>query len=175
MATEPRWLDETEMAAWHSLVVAGMHMFAALDRDLRDAFDVTLLGHGILLMLRNNSEGLTMGHRASQFGTEASVITKAGERLCDRMGPVHVESVRANFLDHVPRKDLPALGGPQQRRCPAVGRGRNGAGLVQGNRNPSVSGAVDAHIIGSREGRSVAREDAHVAEHGPFALRQLAV
>jgi hypothetical protein len=110
MATEPRWLDETEMAAWHSLVVAGMHMFAALDRDLRDAFDVTLLGHGILLMLRNNSEGLTMGHRASQFGTEASVITKAGERLCDRMGPVHVKSVRANFLDHVPRKDLPAVG-----------------------------------------------------------------
>jgi hypothetical protein len=78
MATEPRWLDETEMAAWHFLVVAGMHMFAALDRDLRDAFDVTLLDHGILLMLRNSPEGLTMGHLASQFGTEASVITKAG-------------------------------------------------------------------------------------------------
>jgi DNA-binding MarR family transcriptional regulator len=139
MASEPRWLDKTEMAAWHSLVVAGMHMFAALDRDLRDAFDVTLLDHGVLLMLRNSPEGLTMGHLAGQFGTEASVITyrvqrlekkglverrrrdddrrlvhalvtKAGEKLCDRMGPVHVESVRAHFLDHVPRKDLPAVG-----------------------------------------------------------------
>jgi len=139
MASEPRWLDKTEMAAWHSLVVAGMHMFAALDRDLRDAFDVTLLDHGILLMLRNSPEGLTMGHLAGQFGTEASVITyrvqrlekkglaqrrrrdddrrlvhavitNAGEKLCDRMGPVHVESVRAHFLDHVPRRDLPAIG-----------------------------------------------------------------
>ncbi|MEI6361847.1 MAG: MarR family transcriptional regulator [Actinomycetes bacterium] len=139
MATEPRWLDKTEMAAWHSLVVAGMHMFAALDRDLRDAFDVTLLDHGILLMLRNSPDGLTMGHLAGQFGTEASVITyrvkrlekkglaerrrcdddrrlvhavitRAGEKLCDRMGPVHVASVRSHFLDYVPRKDLPAVG-----------------------------------------------------------------
>ena len=139
MAAEPRWLDETEMAAWHSLVVAGMHMFAALDRDLREAFDVTLLDHGILLMLRNSPGGLTMGHLAAQFGTEASVITyrvqrlenkalvtrqrraddrrlvhavitRQGEKLCDRMGPVHVGSVRARFLDHVPRKDLRAIG-----------------------------------------------------------------
>ena len=39
-----------------------------------------------------------------------AVITKAGEKLCDRMGPVHVASVRAHFLDHVPRTDLPAIG-----------------------------------------------------------------
>lgn len=139
MASEPRWLDKTEMAAWHSLVVAGMHMFAALDRDLRVAFDVTLLDHGILLMLRNSPDGLTMGHLAGQFGVEASVITyrvqrletrrlarrrrrdddrrlvhavitKAGENLCDRMGPVHVDSVRAHFFDHVPREDLRAVG-----------------------------------------------------------------
>jgi DNA-binding MarR family transcriptional regulator len=139
MASEPRWLDQTEMTAWHSLVVAGMHLFASLDRDLREAFDVTLLDHGILLMLRNSPDGLTMGHLAGQFGTEASVITyrvqrlekkavvvrrrrdddrrlvhavitEAGERLCDRMGPVHVASVRAHFLDHVPRKDLPGIG-----------------------------------------------------------------
>ena len=139
MASEPRWLDKTEMTAWHSLVVAGMHMFASLDRDLREAFDVTLLDHGILLMLRNSPDGLTMGHLAEQFGTEASVITyrvqrlekkaavvrrrrdddrrlvhavitEAGNRLCDRMGPVHVASVRAHFLDHVPRKDLPSIG-----------------------------------------------------------------
>jgi len=93
MASDPRWLDETEMAAWHSLVVAGMHMFAALDRDLREAFDVTLLDHGILLMLRTSAPGLTMGQLAGQFGTEASVIT-----------------VRAHFFDHVPRKDLRAIG-----------------------------------------------------------------
>ena len=139
MASEPRWLDETEMGAWHSLVVAGMHMFAALDRDLRDAFDITLLDHGILLMLLNSPDGLTMGHLAVQFGTEGSVITyrigrlenkgfvtrqrrdddrrlvhavisRAGVKLCARIGPVHVESVRAHFLDHVPRKDLRAIG-----------------------------------------------------------------
>jgi len=139
MASDPRWLDETEMAAWHSLVVAGMHMFAALDRDLREAFDVTLLDHGILLMLRTSAPGLTMGQLAGQFGTEASVITyrigrlekmglvtrqrregdgrlvhavitDSGGKLCDRMGPVHVESVRAHFFDHVPRKDLRAIG-----------------------------------------------------------------
>ncbi len=132
------WLDEQEIAAWGPLVVATMHLHAQLERDLKRAFDVTLLDHGILLMLRNAPTGLTMGHLAGQFGTEASVITyrinrleerglatrtrresnrrevlaritKAGERLCDRMGTVHVASVRKHFLDHVPRRDLPAL------------------------------------------------------------------
>jgi len=132
------WLDEQEMAAWGPLVVATMHLHAQLERDLKRAFDVTLLDHGILLMLRNTSEGLTMGHLAAQFGVEASVITyrvnrleeralvtrarretnrrevlaritTAGRRLCDRMGPVHATSVRQHFLDHVPRRDLPAL------------------------------------------------------------------
>mgnify|MGYP000991843531 CR=1 FL=1 len=138
MADPVVWLDEQEMAAWGPLVVATMHLHAQLERDLKRAFDVTLLDHGILLMLRNTPEGLTMGHLAGQFGTEASVITyrvnrleerrlavrerretnrrevlaritKAGERLCDRMGSVHATSVRRNFLDHVPRRDLPAL------------------------------------------------------------------
>lgn len=138
MSEEPRWLDPAEMSAWHPLVVSGMHLFAALDRDLRDAFDVTLLDHGILLMLANAPSGLTMGQLAERFCVEASVITyrigrmeerglasrqrrdddrrqvhaqitRAGRRLCDRMGPVHVESVRRHFFDHVPRKDLAAL------------------------------------------------------------------
>lgn len=127
-----------EMAAWHSFVVAGMHLFAALDRDLREALDLTLLDHGILLMLRNTPQGLTMGHLAAQFGTEASVITyriermegrglavrhrnrgdrrlvavnitPAGESMCDAAGPVHVASVRRHFMDHVPRSALPVI------------------------------------------------------------------
>lgn len=138
MTDQVQWLDEQEMAAWGPFVVATMHLQAQLERDLKRAFDVTLLDHGILLMLRNTPNGLTMGHLASQFGTEASVITyrvnrleqrslarrvrretdrrevltlitKAGERLCDRMGPVHATSVRQHFLDHVPRRDLAAL------------------------------------------------------------------
>lgn len=138
MAEDVRWLDEQEMAAWHSFVVAGMHLFAALDRDLREALDLTLLDHGILLMLRNTPEGLTMGHLAAQFGTEASVITyriermegrglavrhrnrgdrrlvavnitSAGESMCDAAGPVHVASVRRHFMDHVPRSALPVI------------------------------------------------------------------
>lgn len=116
-----------------------MHMFAALDRDLRNEFDITLLDHGIMLMLRNSPDGLTMGHLAAQFGTEASVVTyriqrlqerelvvrrkvpgdgrlvravltPEGETMCDQVGPAHVESVRAHFFDHVPREDLPAIG-----------------------------------------------------------------
>ncbi len=138
MSDSTPWLDKQEMAAWGPLVVATMHLHAQLERDLKRAFDITLLDHGILLMLRNTGEGLTMGHLAGQFGAEASVITyrinrleergfatrtrresnrrevlaritRAGERLCDRMGPVHVTSVREHFLDHVPRRDLPAL------------------------------------------------------------------
>ena len=135
---EPPWLDQEEMAAWHPLAVAGMNLFTGLDRDLREAFDVTLLDHGVLLMLRASPDGLTMGHLAGQFGVEASVITyrvqrlegrklvervcrdedrrliraaitPAGAQLCDQMGPVHVASVRARFLNHVPRQDLSAL------------------------------------------------------------------
>ncbi|MEO6143949.1 MAG: MarR family transcriptional regulator [Dermatophilaceae bacterium] len=138
MAQDVRWLDVQEMAAWHSFVVAGMHLFAALDRDLREALDLTLLDHGILLMLRNTPAGLTMGHLAAQFGTEASVITyriermerrglavrhrnrgdrrlvavnitPAGESMCDAAGPVHVASVRRHFMDHVPRSALPVI------------------------------------------------------------------
>jgi DNA-binding MarR family transcriptional regulator len=132
------WLDKQEMAAWGSFVVATTHLQAQLERDLKKSFDVTLLDHGILLMLRNTPAGLTMGHLAEQFGTEASVITyrinrleerglatrtrresnrreviaritKPGVKLCERMGPMHVASVREHFLDHVPRRDLPAL------------------------------------------------------------------
>ena len=133
---DARWLDKREMAAWHPFVVAGMHLFSALDRDLREALDLTLLDHGILLMLRSAPDGLTMSHLAQQFGTEASVITyrlermerrglavrrrnrgdrrlvaatitPAGESMCDAAGPVHVESVRRHFMDHVPRSSLP--------------------------------------------------------------------
>ena len=138
MTKEVHWLNEGEMAAWHPFVVAGMHLFAALDRDLREAFDLTLLDHGILLMLRSAPNGLTMGHLAQQFGTEASVITyrikrmedrglatrernrddgrlvaagitSAGESICDAAGPVHVASVRKHFMDHVPRPALPVI------------------------------------------------------------------
>ncbi|MEP7054549.1 MAG: MarR family transcriptional regulator [Actinomycetota bacterium] len=138
MANDARWLDDQEMAAWHPFVVAGMHLFAALDRDLREALDLTLLDHGILLMLRNAPDGLTMGHLAQQFGTEASVITyriermegrglatrhrnrgdrrlvaatitPAGESICEAAGPVHVESVRRHVMDHVPRSALPVI------------------------------------------------------------------
>jgi DNA-binding MarR family transcriptional regulator len=36
-------------------------------------------------------------------------ITRAGGRLCDQMGRIHATSVRQHFLDHVPRRDLPAI------------------------------------------------------------------
>lgn len=138
MAQPTQWLNDDEMAAWAPFVVATMHLHAQLERDLKAEFDVTLLDHGIMLMLRNSSEGLTMGHLAGQFGVEPSVvtyrisrladqgyvkrvrptddrrivlavITRKGENLCDRMGPVHVDSVRRHYLDHIPPGDLPAL------------------------------------------------------------------
>lgn len=138
MAEDVQWLDEQEMVAWHPFVVAGMHLFAALDRDLRESLDLTLLDHGILLMLRDTPAGLTMGHLAQQFGTEASVITyriqrmerrglatrhrnrgdrrlvaaqitAAGESMCVAAGPVHVASVRRHFMGHVPRSALPVM------------------------------------------------------------------
>jgi len=136
---EPLWLDPEEAAAWQPFVVAGMHLFAELDRDLRAGLGITLLDHGILLMLRAaEAKRLTMGHLAEQFGVEPSVITyrvqrmeprrlarrerdsgdrrqvwafitASGERLCDAAGYVHVPSVRRHFLDHVPRETLPAI------------------------------------------------------------------
>lgn len=138
MPEQPRWLDHEEMAAWGPLVVSTMHLLAQLERDLKAGHDITLLDHGILLMLQHRPDGLTMGHLAGQFGTEASVITyrvtrlenrglarrvrgatdkrevlaqltPAGVRLCETMATTHVNSVRAHFLDHVPREDLPAL------------------------------------------------------------------
>ncbi len=136
MDEETRWLDEREMAAWKPCVVSSMHLMAQLERDLKRVFDVTLLDHGILLMLRHSGAGLTMGHLADQFGTEASVITyrldrlekrglaqrsrgekdsrqvharitAVGAELCDLLlGPVHITSVRKHFIDHVPREKI---------------------------------------------------------------------
>ena len=57
MTDQVQWLDEQEMAAWGPFVVATMHLQAQLERDLKRAFDVTLLDHGILLMLRNTPVG----------------------------------------------------------------------------------------------------------------------
>ncbi len=80
------------MAAWHPFVVAGMHLFAALDRDLREALDLTLLDHGILLMVRDTPAGLTMGHLAQQFGTEASVLTYRIQPMERRAWPSGTET-----------------------------------------------------------------------------------
>jgi hypothetical protein len=48
---------------------------------LRDALDVTLLDHGILLMLRNSPDGLTIGNLAGPFGTEVRLFTYRVQRL----------------------------------------------------------------------------------------------
>jgi len=115
-------------------VVGQRHVTAPDQND----FNETAVDHGILLMLRNAPAGLTMGHLAAQFGTEASVITyrikrmegrglairhrdrgdgrlvavhitAAGEFISDAAGPVHVASVRRHFMDHVPRSALPVM------------------------------------------------------------------
>ncbi len=86
-------------------------------------------------MLRHSGAGLTMGHLADQFGTQASVITYRLDRLEKRglakrsrgekdfvrympeslpwggavrslLGPVHITSVRKHFIDHVPREKI---------------------------------------------------------------------
>jgi DNA-binding MarR family transcriptional regulator len=135
-----RWLDEQEQGVWREYLRASRLLEAALDHELQ-AHGLQLSEYEILSVLSEHPERrLRMSvfaemvvqsrsrltHTAGRLenrgwvrreacvgdrrGVEL-VLTDAGFGEITRMAPTHVESVRANLLDHLSRPELLALGG----------------------------------------------------------------
>jgi DNA-binding MarR family transcriptional regulator len=150
---EPRWLDEQEQDVWREYLRGSRLLEAALDRDLQ-AHGLQLSEYEILSMLSEHPDRrLRMSviaelvvqsrsrltHTAGRLesrgwvrreacvgdrrGVEL-VLTETGFAEITRTAPTHVQSVRANLLDHLSREDLLALG----RAMAAVSEGIQGTG-----------------------------------------------
>jgi len=146
--TQPQWLDADEQHAWREFLHASRLLDAVLDRDLQ-AQGLQLSEYEIISMLSEQPDRrLRMSeiaelvvqsrsrltHTAGRLerrgwvrreaclgdrrGVEL-VLTDVGYAEIVRMAPTHVDGVRRNFVAHLSREDLLALG----RAMEAISRG----------------------------------------------------
>lgn len=137
--TEPRWLDDDEMAAWRSFVHASVRLFERLDREMKADHGLTHDDYAILVNL-SEAPALRMrmtelasrvlesksrlSHHVGRLEAEGlvrretcpndlrglfAVLTPAGQRMLRRAAPDHVRSVRSHFIDHLDRSQLRLL------------------------------------------------------------------
>lgn len=125
----PRWLDETEMAAWLRLLRIVMQLPGAIDRQLRRDAGLT---HGSYMILATLSDAPSRQMRMSELARETAtspsrlshacsllerhgwvarqpspddrrgqiaVLTDAGVAVLERIAPGHVEQVRRSVFD----------------------------------------------------------------------------
>lgn len=139
MSAETRWLEDHEAAAWLPFVVTTMQLFAELEHELRDGFDITHLDYGVLSQLSfDNDQPRRMSELARKFGVRPSVmtyrvdrlerqgyvervrvgddgrgvaivLTPSGFNLLERAAPVHVATVRRMFVDRIEPHHLAML------------------------------------------------------------------
>lgn len=147
----PQWLDEEEMRAWRSYLVAATRVEDALDRDLQVAFGRSLAEYEVLVhiseapdrrrrmadlaehALQSRSRLTHTVERLEREGIVArlpceddrrgtwAVLTDAGGALLEEMAPVHVASVRRRLLDPLDRDDVRALGAALAKVVAALG------------------------------------------------------
>lgn len=124
-----RWLNEAEMAAWRSYIVATLRLRQRLHRELADRHDVSLTDYEVLVCLEFQPEqrmrmselavlmGSTKSRLSHQVGRleEAGLVrrvrdpedkrgvitelTPAGKALLETAAPTHVEGVREHLID----------------------------------------------------------------------------
>ncbi|MBA2311745.1 MAG: winged helix-turn-helix transcriptional regulator [Actinobacteria bacterium] len=138
--SEPRWLDEAETGAWRGYRRMRARLDLQISRDLaRDAglsnadYDVLsnlseTEGHRLRLndlaaemlwsssrlshhLTRMQKRGLvTRDDDPSDARGAVIVLTKSGWKEIRRAAPLHVESVRRNFIDLLSRSQIETLG-----------------------------------------------------------------
>jgi DNA-binding MarR family transcriptional regulator len=161
-----RWLDADEQNVWHEYLRASRLLEAALDHDLQ-AHGLQLSEYEIISVLSEHPQRrLRMSvlaemvvqsrsrltHTAGRLESrgwvrrEACAMDKRGVELVltdagfvevTRMAPTHVDSVRANILDHLSRADLLALG----RAMAAVSMGILSTGACE-----EIRAAEEQHV-----------------------------
>ncbi len=134
-----RWLTDDEAAVWTPFVVSTLRLFARLEAELKERFDISHLDYGVLSQLSFRPDGrIRMAELADRFGvgrshmtyrvarlermglvTRCSVVgdqrgvaaelTPVGRRLLRRAAPLHVDTVRRLFVDRIDPADFPVL------------------------------------------------------------------
>ncbi|MEV6879015.1 MarR family transcriptional regulator [Amycolatopsis sp. NPDC051128] len=124
-----RWLDEAEMAAWRSYVVATLRLRQRLHRELTDRHDVSLTDYEVLVCLemqdayrmRMSELAVLMGSTKSRLSHQVgrlegaglvrrgrdpedkrgviTELTDEGLALLATAAPTHVEGVREHLID----------------------------------------------------------------------------
>lgn len=131
-----RWLDDDEQRAWRAFITATVLISRALDKEMRDAHDLSLDDYGILAIVSEApGEQIRLGELAQVMRVPKAHITYRIQRLrelglVERIGcpddargafatltpegrkaietaaPTHVAGVREHLIDHL---------SPQQR------------------------------------------------------------
>ncbi|RCW38495.1 DNA-binding MarR family transcriptional regulator [Halopolyspora algeriensis] len=137
--TEPRWLDQQEMAAWHAFLEASHLVARRVEQQLREREGLSHPQYEILVRLSAAPEGeLRMTELADLVVTSKSgltyqigkleqaglvrrrscpgddrgvyaVLTESGRRKLDRAAPGHVDLVRSSLIDVLTREQLESL------------------------------------------------------------------
>lgn len=124
-----RWLDEAEMAAWRSYIVATLKLRQRLHRELADRHDVSLTDYEVLVCLdmqvdrrmRMSELAVLMGSTKSRLSHQVgrledarlvrrvrdpedkrgviTELTEEGKALLGKAAPTHVEGVREHLID----------------------------------------------------------------------------
>ena len=124
-----RWLDEAEMAAWRSYIVATLKLRQRLHRELAARHDVSLTDYEVLVCLemqpahrmRMSELALLMGSTKSRLSHQVgrledaglvqrvrdpedkrgviTELTETGAALLESAAPTHVEGVREHLID----------------------------------------------------------------------------
>ncbi|MEU4518730.1 MarR family transcriptional regulator [Amycolatopsis sp. NPDC024027] len=124
-----RWLNEAEMAAWRSYIVATLLLRQRLHRELTECHEVSLVDYEVLVCLQmQRDHRMRMSELAFMMGStksrlshqvakleEASLVRRArdpedkrgviteltdeGEALLEKAAPTHVEGVREHLID----------------------------------------------------------------------------
>lgn len=130
---------EEEMRAWVPFVISVLHLLSILDAELKDAFDLSHLDYGILMLLNQTSERRQrMSDLATAFGVDPSNITYRVRRmearglverctgttdgrvvearltdeglvLVRKAQIVHVQGARRHFLNHLEPQQLEVI------------------------------------------------------------------
>lgn len=133
-----RWLSHEEQQAWRAYMRGHRELEVALERDL-DAFGMSLPEYELLSMLseqdgdrarmsvlaelvvqsrsrvthtakRLEARGWVRREPTPEDGRGVALaLTAAGRRAIERAAPVHVESVRTNFVDLLTPKQVATL------------------------------------------------------------------
>lgn len=140
-AAEPRWLSLEDQVIWRNYHRATMEVRDALERDLLDAFGLSLNEYEVLVVLseqegrtirmsaladsvinsrsrlthtirRMESRNLVQRTSCAEDGRGVNcAMTDEGWQLLVEAAPIHVESVRAHIFDRLTRAETDSLGG----------------------------------------------------------------